>query len=411
MRATVLFAALLICACTRTAEDAAVFERVREAPADLCVQAEASLRSAKATPLVVPGQQWSGRQLLWMLPDGSEVKEGDLVARFAAQESKMELDKALVELQRSAIARAAKSAELSDAQGKLGVDLAQVAGQLAIAQRYAHATAAALALNKILDAVQDETFLNIKQGALQWSRLNAQTRGAAELALVDAQKSTNDVLVADKRKDLAALELRAPHAGLLMLETNWSGEKPRVGQSMWAGNTFANLPDTQNLEAEIALPQAEAQGIREGLAVELAPLGAPEQKTLSTISWVAAAPALRSRESPVKYLSMKAHVPADAVTRYHWLPGQRFVARIVLLRSERALTVPNIALENRGEVSTVSVRVGGRIEPRNVKVGARGPSRSQILEGLSPGDEIVLSTASAAPAPKAPDVISKKSAP
>jgi HlyD family secretion protein len=391
MRSWCVVSILLLAACSSSPESPSL-ERVAPAPTVLAVEASGSLRSAKATPLVVPGEQWSARQLTWVLPDGSAVKEGDVVARFSAEQSKMELAKALVELQRNALMRAGKSAELGGTQGKLEVDLSQVAGLLGIAHRYANATAGALAQNAILDAVQDETFLGVKQGALLWNKNNSTMRGAAELALVDAQRSTNDVLVKQKHSDLEALELHAPHAGLLMLEANWSGEKPRVGQSMWAGNNFASLPDIANMEAEIALPQAEAQGIKEGLEVELTPLGVPEQKATSKVSWVAAAAALRGRDSPVKYLTMKVPIPVDAVTRFHWLPGQRFTARIVLLRSDNALTVPNIALENNGDTSTIAVRIGGHVEERKVRLGVRGPSRSEVLEGLQAGDDIVLST-------------------
>src|SRR5262249_24850803 len=133
-------------------DDAPVLERVALAPAKLVVYGEGSLNSAQPTSLVVPGTQWSQRQLRWLLPDGSWVKSGDVVARFTAEQSKLKLATALVELQRNVLARAAKQMELGDTQGKLTVDLDQVAGSLAIAHRYAGATEQAVARNKILDA-------------------------------------------------------------------------------------------------------------------------------------------------------------------------------------------------------------------------------------------------------------------
>ena len=269
---------LLLAACGSGSSDAPVIERIVLAPTMLVVQGDGNLRSSKSTPLTVPGRQWSQRQLNWMLPDGSWVKEGAVVARFSAEQSKMQLADALVDLQRNALARAGKQDELGDAQGHLAVDLAQVAGQLGIAQRYAHATAEALARNTILDAVQDEHFLGVKQDTLTWRKNSSSTRGKAELALIDAQRATNDVVAKERRDDLDALEIHAPHAGLLVLEADWSGEKPRIGAAMWAGNNFASLPDATQMEVEISVPQTEAHEIKDGVAVELAPLGAPEQK-------------------------------------------------------------------------------------------------------------------------------------
>jgi HlyD family secretion protein len=392
-------ACALLAACAATNDDnAPVLERTALAPATLSVEADGALRAAKATPLNVPGQQWAQRQLKWSLPDGSWVKQGDLIARFSAEESKQQLATALIEVQRSALSRATKEGELGDALGKLEVDLAQVAGQLGVAHRYAGATDLAIARNTILDYVLDEQFLGTKQDALNWRKDLSGKRGAAELALIDAQRSSNDHLAQERRADLDALELHAPHAGLLLLQANWANEKPRVGASLWAGNAFASLPDTSAFEAELSLPQAESTGIKEGLVVELAALGAPEQKVTSKLSWVAAAAQVKGRESPVKYLSMKAPVPADATEKYHWAPGQRFRARIVLLDTKEALTVANVALKNDGDAATLIVRTSGHEEIRKVQLGVRGPSRTQVLDGLKPGEEIVLNAT--APAKK-----------
>jgi len=408
MRHLALAAALLlIAACGRGGGEAPLLERVEPGPADLVVYGEGSLTSTTPTALAVPGAQWSQRQLRWTVADGSWVKKDDIVARFTAEQSKLNLATAMLDLQRNAVARAGKQDELGDAQGKLTVDLDQVVGLLGIAHRYASATEGALARNAILDAVQDEHFLGVKQDTLNWRKGLSTTRGQAELALMDAQRASGDIVARQSRDDLSALEVRAPHEGLLVLEADWSGEKPKIGAAMWAGNTFATLPDTASMQVEISLPQSEAQGIHEGNDVDLSPLGVPQQKIRSTLTWVAAAAATRSRETPVKYLSMKAKVPADAIEKYHWVPGQRFRAAIVLLHADRTLTVPNIALVNSGDVVNVNVREGERTSARKVRLGVRGPSRSQVLEGLQGGETIDL-TAPPPPegapslAPKAP---------
>ena len=161
-----LAAALALAGCARSDGEAPLVERIDWAPAEFVVYAEGTLDSTTPTPLLVPGSQWSQRQLRWTLADGSLVKKDEVVARFTAEQSKLSLATALVELQRNAIARAGKQDELGDTQGKLTVDLDQVVGLLGIAHRYANATETALARNKILEAVQDEHFLGIKQDTL-----------------------------------------------------------------------------------------------------------------------------------------------------------------------------------------------------------------------------------------------------
>ena len=48
-----------------------------------------------------------------------------------------------------------------------------------------------------------------------------------------------------------ALELRAPHDGIFMLVSGWSGQPPQIGEQLWAGGDFANLPDLGALEVEL----------------------------------------------------------------------------------------------------------------------------------------------------------------
>ena len=397
MKAGIIAAMFLLAGCAGSDVTAPLYEKVDYAPALLTVEGHGVLHSSKSTPLVVPGSQWSQRQLIWMKDDGSAVKEGEVVARFSAKQSELELSNALIDLQRTALARAAKEFDLGDAQGKLHVDLSQVAELLGIAHRYANVSQLAVSRDTILDAIQDEHFLNVKQDTLNWRKDNSATRGKAELALIDAQRATNELVEKAKRSDLDALELRAPHAGYLVLAADWSGQKPHVGGNLWAGNAFASLPETATMDVEIAIPQSEAAALKVGEVVELSPLGAPDQKVDSKLTWIAASSAPRNRESPVKYLSVKASVPVDAIEKYHWVPGQDFSAVIVLLKSDRALTLPNIALTSAGDTTSVQVRSNGKTQTRSVTIGARGPSRTEIVSGLKAGEEVLIDLNPAAP--------------
>ena len=355
------------------------------------VQGEGDLRSAKPTPLTVPGSNWSSRQVEWMLAEGSRVKKGDLLARFSSLDGKQQLDQAMLELQRNALARVAKQSELQANQGRVEVDLSNVAVQLGIAQRYVDADLSAIARNEMLDAVEDVEFLEAKQDTLQWQRGQSGVRGGAELAVLDAQRATQQSNATRRQDDLDALELRAPNDGVVMLSTNWSGDKAMLGSTLRAGMEYGSLPDTSAMEVEIDLPQMEAQGIQVGAEVELHPLGRPDQAITSKLSWVASAAKVKSQESPAKYLSMRAQVPPADVARYQLVPGQRFAARVFLLRAPQAISVANVAIEQRDGDHFVKVRKGSDFVSRAIELGVRGTARSQVLKGLAPGDEVLLS--------------------
>jgi len=379
--AALLGVGMLVAACGSD-EMPVASETVAQGPLTISVRGEGELRSAKPTPLNVPGKNWAQRQVEWMLPEGSLVKKGDVLARFVSPEGEQQLAQAMIDLQRNA---------LESAQGRVEVDLSRVAVQLGIAQRYAGADLSTVARNQVLDAIEDREYLQVRQGVLQWQRDQSGVRGGAELAVLDAQRATFDMSAKTRKDDLEALELRAPNDGVLLLAANWSGDKPTVGANLRAGFEFGSLPDTSTMEVEIDLPQIEAQGVQAGDAVVLHPLGRPDQRIDSRLSWVASAAKVRNRESPVKFLSMRAPIPADAIERYRLIPGQRFAASVVLLDAKNAMAVPNVAIEQRDDRHWVQVKQGNDYVSREVKLGVRGTARSQVLSGLKPGEQVRLS--------------------
>lgn len=389
-RRVVAMALLLALAGCGQDEATPVVETVTAGPLLLSVHGEGELKSAKATPLMVPGSQWAERQLAWALPEGSPVKKGELIARFSAEQGKLELAQAMVDLERNALARAGKEGDLATGRGRVAVDLSQVGTQLGIARRYADADIDTIARNEVLDAVQDVRFLGTKQDTLQWRQGQLGQRGGAELAVLDAQRATYAINAKRRQDDLDALELRAPHDGVLMLAANWTGDKPQVGSSLRAGFEFGSLPDVSAMEVELSLPQLEAQGLKAGDTVLLAPVGRPGQAITTKLSWVASGAKVRSRQSPVKYVSMKAPVPATAVRDFRLVPGQRMRAEVQLFKAASAVSVPNIAISSEDGKSFVQVLAGRELERREVVLGARGTARSQVLKGLRAGEAVLL---------------------
>ena len=383
-----------------TATDAPV-EVVRAGKIELRVAAAGEVRSAKATPLAVPGQGWSQRQLEWMVAEGAQVKQGDLLARFIAPQGELELTKAELDLRRNVLARMGKEMELATAQDKVGAEIAKVDVDLAIAERYADADLGMFARNEILDAVQDAAFLGFKHDTLEWQKRQTGVRGGAELAVLDSQRATYDMNAKRRREDVAALELRAPNDGVFVLNADWGGEKPKVGASMWAGQEFGALPELSALEVQFALTQLDAQGVKVGSRVRMHPLGRPDQEFKSEVSWVAGAAQARSRQNPVKYVLMKATIPAQAVAQYKLVPGQGMQAEVFTGEKADGLSVPNVALIAEGGKTFVEVRSGGKLSKREVQLGARGTARSEVLKGLQAGDAVVLTPAANAVDPDA----------
>ena len=96
---------------------------------------------------------------------------------------------------------------------------------------------------------------------------------------------------------------------------------------------------------------------------------------------------------------MKMVVPAEVARKHGWLPGQRFVGKIILLQADKGYSVPNVALGNADGKPNVQVLDGGKVVTRTLKLGVRGATRTQVLEGLQPGDRVLLGKTDAVEAP------------
>lgn len=357
--------------------------------------ADGEIKAAATTPLLVPGGGWERRVLLQMVPDGSSVRQGQVVARFDAPQSRMELSQADVELLRRTLAEQGNTANAGVDRIILSAEQAKVRDDLALSERYAKVDLTIFARNTILDALADVGFLTSKRGYLAWKGGQAQGRVAAQSAVLLSQRDSVEKEAERKRRNLAALDLVAPHDGVFLLGARWDGTKPQIGSNQMAGQEFGALPDQQHLLAHFSVPEGQAFGIRPGLPLRARLAGTGTEIAL-TISKVGSSATTQSADSPVKYSDFDAEIAPEAAARLGLRPGQALRATVQLVQRPAALTVPNIALVQDGAHFAVYTDEQGRQVKHAVELGLRGPVRSELKSGLAAGARIVLLPAASA---------------
>ena len=105
--ATYLALAGLLSGCDTTASSASPAETLAPRAWQETLEADGEIKAAASTPLTVPGSGWTSRVLVDMVPDGSSVKKGDVVARFDAPQARSDLSQADLELLRKTLAEEA----------------------------------------------------------------------------------------------------------------------------------------------------------------------------------------------------------------------------------------------------------------------------------------------------------------
>jgi len=350
---------------------------------------DGEIKAAASTALNVPGSGWSSRVLVDMVADGSSVQKGQVVARFDAPQSRMELSQAELELLRKTLAEQASASSAAVERDKLAGDRAKVEDDLGLSRRYANVDLSIFARNTILDALADVGFLSTKRGYLEWKDGQSQARTAAQDAVLHSQRDSVVQTARQKRDSLAALELVAPHDGVFLLAAKWDGTKPEIGASQSAGQEFGSLPDLDQLVAHFSVAEGEAFGLRTGLPVRVRLAGTGTELTL-TVTRVGSSASTTSQESPVKYSDFDAAIDTATARKLGLKPGQALRGTVQLVASKAALTVPNLAVVRDGAGHAVYTEEHGRQVRHKVELGQRGPVRSELKSGIAAGARIVL---------------------
>lgn len=351
--------------------------------------ADGEIKAAASTSLSVPGEGWDQRNLLSMVPNGSVVEKGQVIASFDAAESRVQLSQSEVDLLRKELNEAAIVAQSNLGRAELGSESSKVDTDLNLSKRYANADLKIFAQNSILDKLVDIGFLTDKQGYLSWKKGQLGMRQEAEQAVIGSQKESINLKINQKRKSLSSLQLLAPHQGVFILKPRWDGTLPQVGGKLWAGDEFGALPDLEKQVARFSIAEGAAFGLKEGQLVKVRLSGTGTELNLK-VSKVGKTASTKSRESPVKYSDFEVVIDDAMVKQYGLKPGQAVSAKVDLLDMPNVISVPNIALVQDGAEYSVWVMNGAKAEKRRIDLGMRGPVRTEVKSGLKVGEDIVL---------------------
>ncbi|MBK6408040.1 MAG: HlyD family efflux transporter periplasmic adaptor subunit [Holophagales bacterium] len=233
---------------------------VKKASLGRTVRAEGILKAVEATPVRVPGNDVS-LKVGWMIEDGTAVKTGDVVVRLdPSQTVKLLADG------RAERATADRLGEKNDAESgalvaNLGRDEEQARRERTTAETFQSRDPELFSRHEIIEADIDVGLATKKEHHAVSSRRERQglATTSGELTALDGRKAQLKIDKAER--ELAALELKAPHDGIAVLKRNWRGDLPQVGQVVWSGQTLAEIPDLTKLEAEIWVLEADAGGL------------------------------------------------------------------------------------------------------------------------------------------------------
>ena len=363
------------------------------------VTAEGLLQAGRTTKLSVPPQVVASVRLAWLLPEGARVDEGDVIARFDAKS--MEEKLADAEVDRNQSDRRIDQTKVQKGQRveELHTDADIADLELVHAQEFQKTDSLVFSRRELMEDSIDEELAAATKAHAEANASTEQELAATELALLEIQRRQAVDEIDEAQQGLEALEVRAPHGGLLTYVRNWRGEPPSIGSEMFRGQSLAEIPDLDSLEAEVYVLEADAGGLTVGQTVEVTVEAHPDLVLKGEVERVDPVAQPRFRGSPVQYFGVVVKLKNDEddaagaeqkKVLASMKPGQRVRATVYLENVEDALVVPRQAVHEEDGTSRVWKRTGGGFEPVPVEVGATGLGKVVVASGLAEGDEVAL---------------------
>jgi multidrug efflux pump subunit AcrA (membrane-fusion protein) len=152
-----------------------------------------------------------------------------------------------------------------------------------------------------------------------------------------------------------------------------------------ASSPFAQIVNTGTMTMTVAFSESDVNQLKVGQPATVTPDALSGVELGAHVS--AISPVGTTSSNVVSYNATLTLDPSDSRVK----PGMSASAAVIVGQAQ-GVTVPNAALSGSGSFATVTVQRNGEQIQQQVVVGLRGDSRTQIISGLSTGEQVVIKT-------------------
>lgn len=361
---------------------------VSAAPFERLVAAEGNLEAAEATPVTAPIDAQGQLKVAWLIPDGTPVKAGDVVVRFDPSEMERSLRDGQSDRTSTESRITGMRADTGGAIRNLERDAALAREELRGADRYKVDDPDVFSRQEIIRSEIDRTLATQRIDTADKVRSIRQDVAKVDLDLLGIERRRAGIAIDRAAKGLEALEIKAPHDGILVYKRDWRGDITRVGDTVWPGEPVGEIPELKTMQARVYVLEADAGGLAKGLSATVVIEAHPAFSYKAKINKVDTLAKRRTGWIPVQYFG--ATLELDATDPSVMKPGQRVRAVLALDARPDAFSVPRNAVFEKNGKRIVYKLQGGAFAPVEVELGPAAVGRVVVEKGLAEGDEIAL---------------------
>ncbi len=389
MSARRVFAPLVVLALVACAEknDVATF-KVEPITFARRVTAEGTLKAVKATPIGVPPSATSPMKVSWIADDGTLLRKGDVIVRFDATD--FENDLLLGREDRTAAMNKLEKAgaESSATRKNLGRDARLAQSELEAARRFKFDDAEIFSRYARIENEVDQTLAQSRKSHAEEVLGVRDNLSRVERDLISIDDRRAGMKIRQAEEGLQALQVVAPHDGILVMQRNWRGEIARVGDTLWRGQPIGEIPELTSMQAEVFVLEADAAGLAVDQKVTLFLESQSDVRFSGKVKSVDKMARPRIPRQPVQYFGVT--VQLDRTDVRLMKPGARVRALLEVENQANAFAIPRQALFEKDGKRLVYVKKGEAFAPVEVTIGSSSAGRVVVTKGLLKGNQIAL---------------------
>ncbi|QLE85290.1 HlyD family efflux transporter periplasmic adaptor subunit [Shewanella sp. Scap07] len=354
------------------------------------IEVTGELVSADTVSMMPPAMRrvWQ-YQVKYLAPEGSEVKQGDVVARLDTSEvsqrlsvrsAKLAATQQDIETSKLRNAKKLEELRLDLAEAKMNFEKAQRKFDLsddtvAAIEKQKYQRDAEIAADKVL-LTEQQIDLEIKSAKQRQAMLSG-----------DEQKFAAEV--ANLQRGIASLTLKAPRAGMVVYGNDSQGNKIKEGQSVYVGDAVLSIPDLSHMQVNMTVPEVEARRVKLGQQIKIRLDANPERVFNGEIVELGAVFRHKNQDIPLVVFDAVASIakPDTDLMR----PGMTAKIAINTANDDQVnlLSIEAVHYDDGRPYVYTAGKLWGQAK-QLVTLGDVGIDKVAITEGVTVGDEVIL---------------------
>jgi HlyD family secretion protein len=336
--------------------------------------------------------------IIHIAPEGLRVSKGDVLVRFdsSALERelvKLERDVTLAGLELNGLEKAELPLELKNIEA----DLTKAKLDYETESQYLKESISLAKEGLVSDQEVKKQKLKVDEITAKFNTLKLQKKLTKEYlhpSRIEKAKATlasaeQELILTRGQLDKSII--RAPMDGVTSYRPiNVGGEfrVVRIGDTVYPNQPFMVLPNIDDLVIHIEVPENELSRVQVGNKVLIYPVAFPRLKLNGVVRSVGAV-AQSSPLHPAWQKYFRATIDLEDIES-QLRPGMSVTANIFAYSNENATVIPRTTVSWENGQPFADVITGSKVEKRLLELGMANNELFEVVDGVSPGDGLVI---------------------